>query len=143
MSVRDAGHPSLLESGIAVGPTLRTLTDQRRAQAAWQLQAGLLDAIDEAAVATDLEGQVTVWNRAAAALYGWQAEEAVGQHLLALVGSTLLAHDALSAVDADQDNVDQYYTGSEVKLRPPLLGDAKYLAQTGVLQKFKDVQGLN
>jgi ribose transport system substrate-binding protein len=42
-----------------------------------------------------------------------------------------------------KDNVDQYYSGSDIKLLPPLAQDAMYLGQTGVLQKFHDVQGLS
>jgi ribose transport system substrate-binding protein len=39
-------------------------------------------------------------------------------------------------------NVDTYYNGTSIKLLPPLAKDAEYLKQTGVLQKFHNVQGL-
>jgi len=41
-----------------------------------------------------------------------------------------------------KSTVDTYYSGSSVKLLPPLAGDAKYLAETGILQKFGNVEGL-
>jgi ribose transport system substrate-binding protein len=41
-----------------------------------------------------------------------------------------------------KDNVDTYYTGSKIKLLPPLAKGAEYLKDTGILQKFKNVQGL-
>jgi len=36
----------------------------------------LLDAVQEAVIATDLMGRVLYWNRFAEKLYGWSAEEA-------------------------------------------------------------------
>src|SRR5215213_6116556 len=38
----------------------------------------LLDAVQEAVIATDLDGRVVYWNRFAEDLYGWSAEEALG-----------------------------------------------------------------
>jgi len=42
----------------------------------------VLNAIQQAVVTTDLTGRVTYWNRAAEALYGWSAAEAVGRQLI-------------------------------------------------------------
>lgn len=39
----------------------------------------VLDALGHAVIVTDGEGRVVVWNAAAAELYGWSAEEAVGR----------------------------------------------------------------
>ena len=41
----------------------------------------LLDALGKAVIATDLDGTVRFWNRAAERLYGWTAEEAVGENI--------------------------------------------------------------
>src|SRR4051812_19138328 len=49
--------------------------------------ARLLDAVQEAVIATDLEGQVVYWNHFAQSLYGWTAEEAIGRHVLELKGA--------------------------------------------------------
>jgi len=48
-------------------------------------QARLLDAVEQAVMATDLNGVVTYWNRYAERLYGWRAEEAVGQNIIDLI----------------------------------------------------------
>src|SRR5918995_712583 len=48
-------------------------------------QERLLDAIGEALIATDVEGKVLYWNRAAEKLYGWSAEEVEGQTLAEFV----------------------------------------------------------
>ena len=45
-------------------------------------------------------------------------------------------------VSLTKDNVDTYYNGNTVKLLPPLADNAQYLKQTGVLQKFGNVQGV-
>jgi len=50
-------------------------------------QGRLLDAVGEALIATDVEGKVLYWNRAAEKLYGWSAEEVVGQTLAEFVVS--------------------------------------------------------
>lgn len=47
-------------------------------------QAQLLNAIDQAIIATDLDGTVTYWNKGAERLYGWSAEEALGCSILEL-----------------------------------------------------------
>lgn len=41
----------------------------------------LLNSASQAIVATDVDGTIVFWNRAAEDLYGWTAEEAVGRHL--------------------------------------------------------------
>jgi PAS domain S-box-containing protein len=47
-------------------------------------QAHLLDMVQSAVIATDLQGRVTFWNRAAETLYGWTEREALGSSILQL-----------------------------------------------------------
>ena len=43
-----------------------------------------------------------------------------------------------------KDNVDKYYDADgKVKLLPQLVAENMYLKDTGVLQKFKNVEGLS
>jgi PAS domain S-box-containing protein len=49
-----------------------------------RFQAHLLDAVDQAVIATDVAGSVVYWNRFAETLYGWRADEAIGRHVLDL-----------------------------------------------------------
>lgn len=68
---------------------VQDITEQRATQEKLALQALLLDAVDQAVVATDLRGNFTYWNRFASELYGWSAEEAVGQNLSTLSRSEI------------------------------------------------------
>lgn len=44
-----------------------------------RFQAGLLDAVGQAVTATDLEGRILFWNRAAEELYGWSRDAVLGR----------------------------------------------------------------
>ena len=46
-----------------------------------RFQARLLDAVGQSVIATDLEGSILYWNRAAGDLYGYSSEEALGRKL--------------------------------------------------------------
>jgi PAS domain S-box-containing protein len=60
------------------------VTARRRAQDSISFQTRLLDAIGQAVIATDLDGKVIYWNRAAEVLFGWTAEEVVGKSGIAI-----------------------------------------------------------
>jgi len=49
------------------------------------LQTLLLDAVNQAVIATDLEGRIQFWNRAAETLYGWTHSEALGKSVLEVI----------------------------------------------------------
>jgi diguanylate cyclase (GGDEF)-like protein/PAS domain S-box-containing protein len=46
-----------------------------------RFQASVLEAVGQPVIATDLEGKVLYWNRAAEEIYGWSSEEALGRSL--------------------------------------------------------------
>lgn len=57
-----------------------------------RFQASLLDAVDQAVIATDLHGTVLYWSRAAEDLYGWTVDEVLGRHILDITPS-MLSHE--------------------------------------------------
>lgn len=57
------------------------ITARRQAEAQMRFQARLLEAVGQPVVSTDLEQRITYWNHAAAALFGWTAEEVLGRNL--------------------------------------------------------------
>ncbi|HEV7886078.1 MAG TPA: PAS domain S-box protein, partial [Acidimicrobiales bacterium] len=63
----------------------------------------MLGALDEAVIATDLQGTIVYWNPAAERLYGWRRDEAVGRKVHELVvpeGAFDKAEEILDAVRA-------------------------------------------
>ncbi|MDX1495382.1 MAG: PAS domain S-box protein, partial [Longimicrobiales bacterium] len=60
----------------------------------------LLDAVGEAVIVTDLQGTVQYWNRAAADLYGWSAEEALGMDIVDLTPSDASRQEALAIMES-------------------------------------------
>src|SRR4030095_1724926 len=65
----------------------RNITERRRAQEEIQFQSRLLDSVEQAVIATDLEGKVVFWNSFAESLYGWAASEAMGSSVIDLIPS--------------------------------------------------------
>lgn len=58
------------------------------------LSSQMLDAIGEAVIATDLEGNIQYWNRAAENLYMWSSEEAIGKNILEITPSNATREQA-------------------------------------------------
>jgi PAS domain S-box-containing protein len=73
---------------------VRDLTGTRRAEESIRFQAHLLDMVEQAVIATDLEGKITYWNRHAERLYGWPAAEAVGRDVLEVTPAETSAEQA-------------------------------------------------
>lgn len=78
-------------NGLAV--YLRDVTDEELARVAVVAshrkiaqQAALLDSASDAMLVRDIDGTVRYWNHAAAELYGWSPEEAIGRNVVDLIG---------------------------------------------------------
>src|SRR6202521_3294051 len=78
--VRDA-------DGRVVGASLvaRDISDRKRADAISSELAAIVDSSDDAIIGKTLDGVITSWNRGAQHLYGYAAEEMVGQTIALLV----------------------------------------------------------
>jgi PAS domain S-box-containing protein len=68
------------------------ITERKRAQEAQSFQAHLLNTIEQAVIATDLNGAVIFWNQFAERLYGWAMDEAMGREVKDLI-SYEVSHD--------------------------------------------------
>ena len=66
---------------------MRDISARRHAEERIRDQAALLDAARDAILALDLGGCITYWNRSAAELYGWAADEVKGRALTEVVGA--------------------------------------------------------
>jgi PAS domain S-box-containing protein len=59
--------------------------DLREAEVARSLLAALVDSADDVIVSKSLDGVITSWNRSAEQVFGWTAEEAIGQHITLII----------------------------------------------------------
>ncbi len=57
------------------------VSDRRKDEDRIQLQARMLDAVGDAVIATDPQGEITYWNNAATLTYGWKPEEILGHNI--------------------------------------------------------------
>ncbi len=67
---------------------IRDITARKRVEEQLLYQATLLHNVSDAIVASDLRFQITNWNQAAEALYGWSAAEVIGQPVQDILKTT-------------------------------------------------------
>ena len=56
--------------------------------------AQLLDAVEQAVIATNPRGEIVFWNRCAERLYGWRADEVLGRDVVEVVPSEMSREQA-------------------------------------------------
>lgn len=66
------------------------ITERKRVEDELRFHASLIDNISEAAIATDLQFNITRWNRAAQEMYGWHVEQVLGKSADELLKSEYL-----------------------------------------------------
>ncbi|SKB55405.1 PAS domain S-box-containing protein [Salegentibacter holothuriorum] len=72
------------------------ITARVEAEKEIRFHANLLDKIGQAVIATDSDGNINYWNKAATTIYGWQPEEMKGKNILE---QTLLGVKTLHALE--------------------------------------------
>jgi PAS domain S-box-containing protein len=85
--IDDSGAPIHDEQGRVGGVVLvfHDITERRKAEAERALLASIVESSGDAIISKTLDGTITSWNAAAEAMYGYTAEEAVGQHISLVV----------------------------------------------------------
>jgi PAS domain S-box-containing protein len=73
----------------------RDITDRKKAEEENRFKANLLSTIGQAAIATNLDGVVNYWNKAAENIYGWKEAEAIGKNIMDLTPLESNIEDAL------------------------------------------------
>lgn len=112
-----AGAADYLEKTQLSAPLLersiRYALERQHTQQQIRAQAELLDVATDAIIVRSLDDKVLYWNKGAERLYGWQAQEAIGQNpnLLiyneSLVDQLLEIHTALKQTDTWQGELHQ------------------------------------
>ncbi|MGB7022544.1 MAG: PAS domain S-box protein [Candidatus Acidiferrales bacterium] len=91
-------YPRLLRDteGRVIGGInmLLDITDRKRADSANSLLAAIVDSSDDAIISKSLDGVITSWNKSAERLFGYTAEEAIGQHITLIVPPDRLQEEA-------------------------------------------------
>jgi diguanylate cyclase (GGDEF)-like protein/PAS domain S-box-containing protein len=100
-----------------------------------RFQAKLLEAVGQSIIATDLEGKVLYWNKAAEELYGWSSEEALGRRLRDLTLSEELLDQA--EVVASHLRAGRTWSGETLLRRK----DGSYVSVLGTATPFFDDRG--
>jgi PAS domain S-box-containing protein len=74
------------DSGTIIGASkiARDISDRRRAEESRFQLAAIVDSADDAIISKDLNGIIKTWNNGARQLFGYEAEEIVGQSVLRL-----------------------------------------------------------
>jgi len=62
----------------------RDITEWKKTEEENRFKANLLSKMGQAAIATNLDGVINYWNKAAENIYGWTREEAIGKNIMHL-----------------------------------------------------------
>jgi PAS domain S-box-containing protein len=77
-----------------VSAYLRDISERKQAEEEIRFQAHLLDAVEQAVIATDLEGTIIYWNSFAEGLFGWSASEALNASIMDITPAASLRDQA-------------------------------------------------
>ncbi len=80
-SIRVSIAPGYEKSWAKVFVSAVDLTAQKRAEEQFRFRATLLSQLSDAVISTDLNYVIQDWNVAAETIYGWRAEEVIGQRM--------------------------------------------------------------
>jgi PAS domain S-box-containing protein len=95
LTVRATVVPLTAAGGERIGAinTFQDITLQKRAFTDRAQLAAIVDSSDDAVVGKTLDGVITSWNTGASRIFGYSAEEAIGQHISFIIPPDRLAEE--------------------------------------------------
>ncbi len=97
---RGMGNPHLVEDGSIVWDSIIIdISEHKKAEEQQAFQAHLLNTIGQAVIATDMQGSVNYWNKAAESLYGWTASEALDKNIIDLTPTNQTKQQSIQLMD--------------------------------------------
>lgn len=122
---------------------VQDVTERKLAERQLAYQSKLLDKVSDAIIATDERFNITYWNPAAEAIYGWRSEEVMGRPLTPLVRSKFMGSERKLVIGKlsengrfDGDVLQRRKDGSTIRI------DAKTIAlkdESGVILGYMSV----
>jgi PAS domain S-box-containing protein len=95
--IDDSAAPMLDESGVPVGVVLvfRDVTERRQAEEAQARLAAIVKSSQDAIISKTLDSVIRTWNAGAERIFGYTAEEAVGQPITLIIPPERLSEEDL------------------------------------------------
>ncbi len=87
--------PSAAQLEVANHKLQREINERQQAESKIRFQARLLNAVQQAVIATDIDGTITYWNRFAQTLYGWSEAEVIGSKIAEIIAPPCVRSQAL------------------------------------------------
>jgi PAS domain S-box-containing protein len=87
------------------------ITDRRQAERTQSYYAAIVESSADAIIAKNLDGMVTSWNESAQRMFGWSADEMLGQPIIRLLSADRLDEEAVILTQIRRgDRIDHFET---------------------------------
>jgi len=120
---------------VGASKIARDITERKRLSELQERMAAIVESSDDAIISKDLDGVIRSWNRGAERIFGYKAEEIIGQHV-----STITAPDRIDEIPDILDrikrgeSVDHYETKRKTK-------DGRILTVSLTVSPIRDAAG--